>query len=955
MPIVKTYALTTETSPTGLYVSNDLGLTWTIAPASGLSTSNLNSVAASPYNSEVVLVGSQTGISRSTDGGATFTNVYTGGNWRLFYKDQDSIIAIGEAIAISNNGGNSFTQTSTNIETELAIGALPPGNAGGGIIRLTAVHFTNNSSGFISVQFRDQATTFVRNRIWRTTDGGYTWTNSIDLLVESEVSSIHADLDNDKVILVTENDGIWETDYSLLGVITQNYNNVEIPVGVGGKLQQVGTDPSKVYLISSGGAVYYSTDSGSSFDQKNPGFGSGAGYPGIAVFYENTICTFVGTSAEIYRSTDGGITLTSVYTTNGRTIGFDSSIAYECGTCPEGFEEVTSGNFANPTISCERTVLGGPLCNPPYFYDTVTNSCALPSSAIPFNIVLNIDTSGSVNDDERVKLILFLELFLDEMAARLATGNTKIGIVLWNDLACYQQEFTSDIDLLKESLNGIKRVQSPPNSDVNPACVAAGYRVDGGTQHAVGFAESVRVLHAQAAVRPTAENVIITITDGNGIGSCNLTDLGYSTVVSGNACQLIGLSDQVKANLAGKPSKMMLLVVGQPNERDGVEQSFINANCPGTSRYYPSLNDEGQPYFYDAGDFGSVSDFAKQLVIGLEAQFIPSFSCPDDCTDVPGSDNLGYCSCTDVLPLSPCNYILTDCLDPAITITTDTDLTTYLNEVITIQGQDNCFSISTSDILDPNAVTVVVEQSYGTCAECALAFKFINCRDNNVIVYSIQDYSQYIDPDKVVTLEEYPGECWTIIRNTDAVYTPELVTVEPKTFDLCEECLGNYFYLTSCSNEQSFILTDTDLTEYLNEIVSIVGFPGACFLVQTQACNCISVRLFSRVSGLRTYRVERSPVLLNGRNQYTIITNKNERILIAFDTEENRWEVWNIDTDTLLSYSALATDCPYTGIWENTDEGEFRMISITSCETSIYTVEVEDVYERCECCLFKNC
>lgn len=957
MPIVKTYALTTETSPTGLYVSSDLGLTWTIATAGGLSASNLTSLAASPFNSEVVLVGSASGISRSTDGGESFTNVYAAASYRLFYKDQDSIISIPntytESIAISDNNGGSFTPTTTNILTQLAVGAdiSQPGQA----VKTTAVFFTNNSSGFISVQFNDLVGGSLRNRIWRTTDGGLTWTNSVDLIVGSQIVSIHADLDADKVVVATESDGIWEIDYALLGVITQNYTNAEIQCGIGAKFQQVGGDPSKVYLVTSTNAIYYSSNSGSTFDQRNSGFGSALAYSGIAVFDENTLCTFYGSSAEISRSTDGGVTLTSVFATNGRTVGFDSSVAFDCGTCPEGFDEINIGSPVNPNVRCERTTLGGPLCNPPYFYDTVTNSCALPSSAIPFNIVLNIDTSGSVNDDERTLLILFLELFLDEMAARLATGNTKIGVVLWNSLACYQQEFTSDLDLLKESLNGIRRNQSPPNSDINPVCVAAGYKVDGGTEHAVGFTQSVRALHAQATLRPTAENVIITITDGNGIGTGNLTDLGYSAVVTGDACQLIALSDQVKANLVGKPSKVMLLVVGQPNERDGVERSFINNNCPGTSKYYPSLNDEGQPYFYDAGDFGNASDFAKQLVIGLEAQFSPAFSCAQGCTDVPGSDNLGYCSCTDVLPLTPCNFILTDCLDDTITITTDTDLTTYLDQIITIQGQDNCFSILTSDTLDPNAQAVIVDQSYGTCPECALSFKFINCRDENVAVYSIQDYSQYVDPNKVVTLEEYPGECWTIIRNTDANYTPETVIVEPSTFDLCEECLGTYFYLTSCSNEQSFVLTDTDLTNYLDQIVSIAGFPGACFLVEAQACNCISVRLFSRVSGLRTYKVERAPVLLNGRNQYTIVTNKNERILIAFDTEENRWEVWNIDTDTLLSYSILATDCPYTGIWENIDENAFRMISITSCETSIYTVEVEDTYEGCECCLFKNC
>ena len=950
MPIVKTYALTTETSPTGLYVSNDLGLTWTTAVAGGLSTSSLTSVVASPYNTEIVLVGSQNGISRSTDGGATFTNVYTGRSWRLFYKDQDSIISIPDSgsIAISDNNGSSFTATTTNVVNQLAVGADPAST-----IIVTAVYFTNNSSGFISLVFTDLTTALRKNRIWRTTDGGLTWINSIDLPAESEVTSIHADLTNYKVIVATEDDGVWETDYALLGTITQNYTDAEINCGVGAKFEQVPNDPSKVYLVTSGGEIYYSTDSGSTLTQKNPGFGSGASYPGIAVFDENTICTFVGASAEIYRSTDGGTTLTSVYTTNGRTVGFDSSIAYECGTCPPGFEEVSQGNPANPTVTCERTVLGGPLCNPPYFYDTVTNSCALPTTSIPFNIVLNIDTSGSVgspNADERTKLIEFLKLFIDEMATRLVTGNTKIAVVLWNTTACFQQEFTSDVDILKNAIDAIGT-----SSAINANCTAAGYQLSGGTQHAVGFAESVRVLYNQAVTRPTGENVIITCTDGNGIGNANLTDLGYSAIVTGDACQMIALTDQVKANLAGKPSKVMLLAVGTQDERDGVEGAFVNKNCPGTSKYYPSLNNQGQPFYYDAGDFNNVSDFAKQLVIGLEAQFIPAFQCAPGCIDVPGSDNLGYCSCTDVLPLAPCNYILTDCLDPTITIVTDTDLTTYENQVITIQGQDNCFSISTSDTLDPNAQTVIVDQSYGTCAECALSFKFINCKDDKVVLYSIQDYSQYVDPNKVVQLDEYPGECWTIIRNTDPSYTPADLTVNAKTYDTCEECLGNYFYLTSCSEEQSFIMTDTDLTEYLGQTVSVKGYPGACFIVEKEACNCISVRLYSRVSGLRTYKVERSPVLINGKNQYTIITNKNEYILIAFNSEENRWEVWNITTNTLLSYSVIATDCPYTGLWENTSESDFRMISITSCVTSIYTVEIEDTYLGCECCLFKNC
>jgi len=83
--------------------------------------------------------------------------------------------------------------------------------------RLTAVFFTNYSSGFISIQFTDLATGLRVSRIWRTTDGGLNWTNSIDLPVQSIVHSIHGDLNADKLILVTEGDGVWETDYALQG------------------------------------------------------------------------------------------------------------------------------------------------------------------------------------------------------------------------------------------------------------------------------------------------------------------------------------------------------------------------------------------------------------------------------------------------------------------------------------------------------------------------------------------------------------------------------------------------------------------------------------------------------------------------------------------------------------------------------------------------------------------
>jgi photosystem II stability/assembly factor-like uncharacterized protein len=951
----KSFALTSAGTPSQLYLSEDLGITWASIAPTGLSFADLSQgsvcdVAVGPFNPNEVLITGPAGIRRSTDGGLSFAAASAFPGKHLTYKDSNSIASIADGqIAVSNNGGGTWT-----ILPATPILLFPSTTNP----KFDAVYFSNFNAGFIVVNALNTTGDKI-SRIWKTVNAGTSWTEAIDITdINDYIVSIHANDEEGIVLFLTETAGLYRLDYNLI----QDPVLVDANIigGIGGELRQVGEDPNKIYLITDAAntqKIYYSGDGGYSFIERSAGLFGQTAYPRIFAFDENTIIMLTsvvaGSEAAIYRSEDGGVTLTNQFDNgDGRAIALDSSTSLNCGECPDGF------TFNEGANNCEQITLGGTLCNPPYFYDVVTTGCAIADSSTAVNISLAIDISGSVSDDEREQYVIFLKLFIDELLERLATNNTQMAITLWNSVACLQQDWTNDPALLKTAIDAVLRTSSAPPL----AC--PGMSKGGGTQHARALETSVRVLHQGAIDRPAAANFLINVTDGADIGGpCDLSDLGYSIVLppadqtGGDLCQLLRLTEQIKQNLAGKPSTFMMLAVGTPGDRSVLQSAFKNKSCDGVVIPYPSANDDGDLFYYDAGNFGEANDFAKQLVIGLGAQIIPSNStCPAGCTAVPGPDSRGYCRCVDTVNFIPCSYKLTDCLDDTITKITDTDLQTYYdsNEIITIQGSVNCWKIEQLNTIEPNTESVIVDEVFPTCNECALAFALINCKDPNVVIYTIQEtFLQYIDPDKTIMLEEYPSECWTVRRNTDAQYVPQTLTVKGPAYDSCETCLGARSYLTSCSNNQSVIVTKSDVSQYLNQTVSIVGFPDACFTVLQEACDCIKVRFRTLSDGTRTYILPAHSVKINGRNQYTIVTKSNKRYLIAYDTTEPRWEVWNIDTDTLVAYTPIDAECPYIGYWENVNTE--TMFGIEPCADAIYDVEIDGTHISCECCLNKNC
>lgn len=67
---------------------------------------------------------------------------------------------------------------------------------------------------------------------------------------------------------------------------------------------------------------------------------------------------------------------------------------------------------------------------------------------------------------------------------------------------------------------------------------------------------------------------------------------------------------------------------------------------------------------------------------------------------------------------------LVNCDDPTNIIITNTDLTTYNNQIITIQGNTNCFKV----VQPPVAVDVVMTDYFVSCKGCKPKCQLPDCQ-----------------------------------------------------------------------------------------------------------------------------------------------------------------------------------------------------------------------------------
>lgn len=344
--------------------------------------------------------------------------------------------------------------------------------------------------------------------------------------------------------------------------------------------------------------------------------------------------------------------------------------------------------------------------------------------------------------------------------------------------------------------------------------------------------------------------------------------------------------------------------------------------------------------------------FSTQNFIGTE---IPDPTQPDypgvwECADGSNySDCFGVplCSYVQSIPFVKCYYELLKCFDPETVMYTGTDLSAYVGMIIKLDTGDCWTVLGTTDFYtDP--VDVVITASYDYCSYCLPSYKLLNCKDNETTIYTNTDLSAYVNPSKIIKIEEYPSECWQVGINDKTTFIPEDVTLDGDPFTKCVECNPTIYQLNNCFNGSSFILSDSDLAAVMGKVISIVGYPGLCFSVGIPTCTCIRVS-GDLGDGSFTQDVQATGIISDGRNQY-FFTNGGNTYFLNWNQDESRWELYNQTTETLVGYCPIDTACPYSTYWVN-----IAGFTVESCSTVLYDITVDKIYPDCECCITKSC
>jgi len=197
--------------------------------------------------------------------------------------------------------------------------------------------------------------------------------------------------------------------------------------------------------------------------------------------------------------------------------------------------------------------------------------------------------------------------------------------------------------------------------------------------------------------------------------------------------------------------------------------------------------------------------------------------------NIVGKEGIDYTlvisDCVDGECVEKC-FLLTNC-DPTAYPDQDATLNSTLqslsqyantNEVVVLSGYDGCWIVTETEECDcPVDVTVI--RDYRDCEECLgiTAYKLSNCEKINEVVYTLQDFSAYVG--QVIKDD---CNCWTV---EEINYQPpsETTIVDPIVFEDCNTCLATYYTLTDCDDSESVIISSTNLSPYVGQVVKIEG------------------------------------------------------------------------------------------------------------------------------------
>lgn len=178
----------------------------------------------------------------------------------------------------------------------------------------------------------------------------------------------------------------------------------------------------------------------------------------------------------------------------------------------------------------------------------------------------------------------------------------------------------------------------------------------------------------------------------------------------------------------------------------------------------------------------------------------------------------------------PC-YQLTDCSSILPNIITSNDLSLYLGQVIKLSTTGNtCWTVTVAPNCTGSIVLSAIITPYVDCQSClGTCYDLVDCSGQFSNIRTSTDIAQYIN--QVVTLSTYPGYCWQVSLAPDCVGSVPLNASILSEFANCMSCLKKCYVLVDCTGANSNIITDSDLSAFVGQIIKIASCPEVCWTV----------------------------------------------------------------------------------------------------------------------------
>ena len=184
----------------------------------------------------------------------------------------------------------------------------------------------------------------------------------------------------------------------------------------------------------------------------------------------------------------------------------------------------------------------------------------------------------------------------------------------------------------------------------------------------------------------------------------------------------------------------------------------------------------------------------------------------------------------------PSLYLLTDCSNSQNTLCSNsTSLNSYADNgtTVVLNGYPGiCWTVETVEDC-PNPIAVVVANNFTSCPECLSIFQvnylLLNC-ETQAVIYTSTNLSEYVG--QVVSLIGHTDDCWQVIALNSGIPSDAPVEVD-EVFPECIDCTSTYYLLEDCNleNPVESIVTNTDLSAYVGEVVTLTTCPEICWQV----------------------------------------------------------------------------------------------------------------------------